>query len=240
MKKTPMKAHIFQHVPFEGPGSIQQWLEQRQAQINVTRFFEDDPLPALADMDLLVVMGGPMSVNDEATLPWLIAEKKFIAEAIAAGKAVVGICLGAQLIASALGSRVYPGLQKEIGWFDVISLSVVENESRLFRLPETARVFHWHGETFAIPEGATRLAGSKACANQVFQIGARVIGLQCHLETTHASADAILTHCRDELDAAQGGQYVQTAQEIRAEPAATYEAMNQLMDNLLEFVTRDA
>lgn len=233
-----MKAHIFQHVPFEGPGSIAAWLEARGARAQFTHFHADDALPALAEVDLLVVMGGPMSVNDDAVLPWLAAERRFIAEAIAAGKAVVGVCLGAQLVASALGSRIYPGLQKEIGWFDIVARPVMEHEPHLLRLPETTRVFHWHGETFAMPEGATRLAGSIACANQVFQYGQRVIGLQCHLETTPESVRAIIEGCAEELEHAQGGRYVQNAATILEEPHATYTQMNAVMSQLLDFVTR--
>lgn len=233
-----MKAHIFQHVPFEGPGSIAAWLEARGARAQFTHFHADDALPALAEVDLLVVMGGPMSVNDDAVLPWLAAERRFIAEAIAAGKAVVGVCLGAQLVASALGSRIYPGLQKEIGWFDIVARPVMGHEPHLLRLPETTRVFHWHGETFAMPEGATRLAGSIACANQVFQYGQRVIGLQCHLETTPESVRAIIEGCAEELEHAQGGRYVQNAATILEEPHATYTQMNAVMSQLLDFVTR--
>jgi GMP synthase-like glutamine amidotransferase len=167
-------------------------------------------------------------------------EKRFIAEAIAAGKAVLGCCLGAQLIASALGARVYPGLQKEIGWFDIVGRpqSVGVNEQTLFQLPETTRVFHWHGETFTLPEAATRLAGSAACALQAFQYGGRVIGLQCHLETTPADAEALLTHCREELAIAQGSAYVQTPEEIRAEPVETYRQMAALLTALLDFIMR--
>lgn len=235
-----MRAHIFQHVSFEGPGSIDLWLHTRQAHVTTTRFYEQDVLPALHDVDLFIIMGGPMSVNDEVALPWLLDEKRFIAEAIAAGKAVLGICLGAQLIASALGARVYPALQKEIGWFDIVARpqSVGGNEKELFRLPETTRVFHWHGETFTLPDGAIRLAGSAACALQAFQYGSRVVGLQCHLETTPADAEALLTHCREELATAQGGVYVQTPEEIRAEPVETYRHMSALLTSLLDFITR--
>ncbi|MDO9316676.1 MAG: gamma-glutamyl-gamma-aminobutyrate hydrolase family protein [Gammaproteobacteria bacterium] len=238
-----MKAHIFQHVSFEGPGSIDLWLHARQAHVTTTRFYEHDALPALNDVDLLIIMGGPMSVNDEATLPWLHDEKRFIAEAIAASKAVFGVCLGAQLIASALGARVYPGLQKEIGWFDIVArpqqvAGNADNDQTLFQLPDTTRVFHWHGETFTLPDEATRLAGSAACALQAFQYGNRVIGLQCHLETTPADAEALLTHCREELAGAQGGVYVQTPAEIRAEPVETYRQMTALLTSLLDFITR--
>ena len=102
-----MHAHFFQHVPFEGLGSIGPWLEARRAVVTATRFFEDAVLPEAEGLDLLIVMGGPMSVNDEELHPWLIAEKRFIAQAIRRGKAVLGVCLGAQLIAAALGR---PGL----------------------------------------------------------------------------------------------------------------------------------
>lgn len=233
-----MQAHIFQHVPFEGPGSIADWLQAQGATTHYTHFHVDPVLPSLAEVDLLVIMGGPMSVNDAAALPWLADEKRFIAEAIAAGKAVVGICLGAQLIAAALGSRIYPGLQKEIGWFDIVARPVMDHEQHLLRLPETTRVFHWHGETFAIPEGATRLAGSSGCANQVFQYGKRVVGLQCHLETTPASARAIVQGCAEELEHAQGGRFVQDAASILNEPAATCDRMNAAMNAVLAFVTR--
>jgi len=100
-----MDVHILQHVPFEGIGSIADWLSRRGATVTSTRFFETPQLPVLADIDLVIALGGPMSVNDEEQLPWLRSEKHFVAEAIAKGKAVLGICLGAQLIASALGAN---------------------------------------------------------------------------------------------------------------------------------------
>ena len=233
-----MNAHIFQHVPCEGPGCIANWLQAQGARTRHTHFHAAPTLPALTDVDLLIVLGGPMSVNDEAALPWLATEKRFIADAIAAGKAVVGICLGAQLIAAALGSRIYPGLQKEIGWFDIVARPVMDQEQHLVRLPETTRVFHWHSETLAMPEGATRLAGSIGCANQVFQFGKRVIGLQCHLETTPDGALAIVEGCGEELAHAQGGRFVQDAASILAEPAQTYTQMNAVMHSILSFVTR--
>src|SRR5436190_11047637 len=114
-----MRAHILQHVAFEGIGSIAQWLSERNAEVTFTRFHAVWSLPDIKSIDLLVVMGGPMSVNDEATLPWLNEEKKFIREAVRHEVAVLGICLGAQLVANALGARVYPGRQREIGWFDI-------------------------------------------------------------------------------------------------------------------------
>jgi GMP synthase-like glutamine amidotransferase len=176
-------------------------------------------------------LGGPMSVNDEADLPWLKEEKHFISEAISSGKPVLGICLGAQLIANALGARVYPGRHKEIGWFDIECTS---NDPDLFRFPKTATVFHWHGETFDLPPGASRLARSAGCENQAFQIGSRVMGLQFHLETTPESAASIISHCRYEL---VEGTFIQSEDELLRVPAASYAAVNALMADVLSYIT---
>ena len=227
-----MKVHVLQHVPFEGLGSIESWLVERGAKIGTTRFFEVPLLPHVANLGLIIALGGPMSVNDEADLPWLKAEKRFISEAIHAGKPVLGICLGAQLIASALGARVYPGQHKEIGWFDIESTS---NRPDLFQFPKTAKVFHWHGETLDLPPGAFRLARSKGCENQAFQVGPKVMGLQFHLETTPESADSLIVHCGNEL---VDGPFIQSEEELRKVPAAAYAAINALMAEVLTYLTR--
>src|SRR5208282_3518902 len=135
-----MKVQVFQHVQFEGLGCIRPWLETRGAQIGYTRFFQGDTLPAPNGIDLIIAMGGPMSVNDERDLPWLKQEKQFIRAAIARGVSVLGICLGAQLIASALGARVYRNPLKEIGWFPVQAVPTAES---VFRFPPECVVFHW-------------------------------------------------------------------------------------------------
>ena len=127
-----LRIHVLQHVPFEGLGAIEAWLLERRADIHYTRFFDGDPLPPHDAVDLLIVMGGPMSVNDEVRLPWLEPEKRFVREAIERNIAVLGVCLGAQLIASALGSRVYSGPAKEIGWFPIQRAPEAEGT---FRLP---------------------------------------------------------------------------------------------------------
>lgn len=226
-----MKVSVLQHVPFEGLGSIEEWLLERDAKIHTTRFFEDAQLPNIEEIDFVIAMGGPMSVNDEAQLPWLIEEKAFISDAIKRGSPVIGICLGSQLIASALGARIYANPQKEIGWF---SIEAVETPPTAFQFPSSAHVFHWHGETFDLPSGAIRLAKSAACANQAFQIGKNVIGLQFHLETTKQSAELILEHCGDELVDAP---YIQSEQSIRNEPSSSFSAINQLMADVLSYVT---
>ncbi|NTV64237.1 MAG: type 1 glutamine amidotransferase [Oscillochloris sp.] len=226
-----MRAHYFQHVPFEGIGSIEAWLNANGYAITSTKFFESAELPDPQAIDLLVVMGGPMSVNDEQELPWLVAEKAFVRECITAGKAVLGICLGAQMIASALGAKVFANPAKEIGWLPI--QAVAPGDESLFSFPPTAVVFHWHGETFDLPAGAVRLAMSEACANQAFQLGRRVIGLQFHLETTPQLANGIVVNCGDELVPAA---YIQTAEEILAADASRYAAINALMSQMLAYL----
>jgi len=227
-----MRAHYLQHVAFEGLGSIEPWLREAGYDITATRFFESAELPEPREIDLLVVMGGPMSVNDEADYLWLAAEKKFIAEAIRAEVPVLGICLGAQLIAAAIGGRVYPNKVKEIGWLPVHRVS--ENSADVFRFPETTTVFHWHGETFDLPPGAVRLAESEACTNQAFQLGKSVIGLQFHLETTTVSAKSLVDNCRNELIAAP---FIQSEESILAASPARFLEINGLMAELLGYLT---
>lgn len=226
-----MRALFLQHVPFEGPGSIEAWLASRAAALGVTRLFANEPLPPLEDVDFVIAGGGPMSVNDEADLPWLRAEKQFIREAIERGTPVLGICLGAQLIASSLGARVHANPVREIGWFPVHATPVPDG---CFRFPSQCTVFHWHGETFDLPEGAVRLARSEACANQAFQIGRRAIGLQFHLETTPQSAASLIENSRHEMTP---GLFVQTEADLAAVPAGRYPAINALMEQVLDYLT---
>jgi len=228
-----MKVHVLQHVEFEGLGCITSWLDTHEAQVDCTRFFQGDTLPEPHGVDLIIAMGGPMSVNDESELPWLKQEKQFIRDAIARGISVLGICLGAQLIASALGAEVYRNPLKEIGWFPIQALSTSES---VFSFPPECLVFHWHGETFDLPQGAVRLAKSAGCKNQAFQFMSNVIGLQFHLETTRHSATNIVENCRDELNAA--GPFVQKEEDILAVSSNTYKSVNVLMYEVLSYLTR--
>jgi GMP synthase-like glutamine amidotransferase len=226
-----MRAHYFQHVPFEGLGSIGPWLKKSGFEITSTRFYESAKLPDLKTIDLLIVMGGPMSVNDEDQFPWLVAEKQFIWDAIAKSKPVLGICLGAQLIASALGAGVYPNKVKEIGWFPIQGIE--SNEQFIFKFPESINVFHWHGETFDLPSGAILLAKSDTCEHQAFQVGKSVMALQFHLETTPQAAQDIVSHCSNELTT---GPHIQTEKEILSANPERYKFINDLMDKTLSFL----
>jgi GMP synthase-like glutamine amidotransferase len=226
-----MNAHVFQHAPFESLAGIASWLAARKARVGYTRFFEKAKLSSLNDLDLLIVMGGPMSVNDETELPWLRDEKQFIREAIRSGLPVLGVCLGSQLIASALGARVYRNAQKEIGWFPV---EAVPTDADVFHFPGGFQAFHWHGETFDLPPGAIRLARSAACANQAFQVGRRTLGLQFHLEVTPGAVRAFIDNGGGELRPAP---YIQSAAALTAVPASAYIAINALMDRALNYLT---
>ena len=230
-KKGPcMRVHVLQHVPFEGLGSIDPWLEERGATISYTRFFEDPHLPHLDAIDMIIAMGGPMSANDESRFPWLKPEKQFVHDAAVQGISVLGVCLGAQLIASAMGARVYRNPAKEIGWFPIRAVPIPEGS---FCFPQECVVFHWHGETFDLPAGAVRLAESDACKNQAFQFRHNVIGLQFHLEVTPESASAMLETCRDDL---VPGPYVQSEIELQAVPISSYQAINATMNKVMSYL----
>jgi GMP synthase-like glutamine amidotransferase len=224
-----MQAHYLQHVKFEGLGSIETWLQNAGYEISSTQLFRSGVLPEVRDIDFLIVMGGPMSVNDEAEYPWLVKEKDFIKRSIEAGIPVLGICLGAQLIANVMGCRVFPNAEKEIGWFPIES--VTSGSKDAFQFPKEVEVFHWHGETFDLPIGAIRLAKSKGCENQAFQIGKNIIGLQFHLEATQESSQEIIGNCRSELIE---GSYIQTEADILSVPEERYLSINSLMGRVLD------
>lgn len=208
-----MRIHVLQHESFEGPGNIAHWAKQRGDTIATTHFYQAGwLLPSPDDFDFLVVMGGPMSVNDEALLPWLTVEKRFIRDCIAAGKKIIGVCLGAQLAANVLGARVTKNPQKEIGWF---ALEKKSPHPVFDHIPASLPVFHWHGETFGLPDGAELLASSEACVNQVFIWNNQVLGLQCHIEVAPSEVEGFLKHCASKLG--EKSDFIQSAETIRAQ-----------------------
>lgn len=227
-----VRAHYLQHVEFEGLGIIEQWLDAKGYEVSGSRMYAGDPLPDLDQVDLLIIMGGPMSVNDEQALPWLRDEKAFIRKALTADKAVLGICLGAQLIAAALGQRVYPNGQPEIGWFPVSGNT--HHNGVAFHFPEEVRVLHWNGETFDLPHGSVLLASSDACRNQAFQLGRSVIGLQFHLEANRQLIDQFVTA---DAQALVPADWVQSAGQIRDIDDAALAATAELLDRVLTYLT---
>lgn len=194
-----MRLHYLQHVPFEDAANIAAWAAERGHTMACTRLDLDEPLPAQNSLDWLVIMGGPMNIYEHEAYPWLAREKEFIRRAIDRGAGVLGVCLGAQLVADVLGGSVTRNPQKEIGWFPV-TLTDAGLQSPL--LPGFSRrftAFHWHGDTFSIPPGATRLAETSVCRNQAFQYGEHVLGLQFHLDCSAASIQQMIHHCGAEL-----------------------------------------
>lgn len=206
-----MRIHSLQHVPFEDIGSMALDFQTRAYHLSTTHWYRGDEAPELSSFDALIVMGGPMGIYDEAEYPWLTDEKMLIKNAIAAGKIVLGICLGAQLIADVLGGKVTRNPHKEIGWFplQIIPQAAAHPVAKI--LAKYPEVFHWHGDTFAIPDGAVWLARSEGCAHQAYSYQDRVFGFQFHLETTPASAQALITHCAEDID---GSRYTQSAESI--------------------------
>ncbi len=206
-----MKIHALRHVPYEGPGFIEEWIDEMQYELTFTLAYEKPEYPSKDDFDALIIMGGSMSVNDEELYPWLKKEKEFILNSIEAGKQVLGICLGSQLIASALGSKVYQNKTREIGWFPVRKSFEMHSWFPEFDEAEQQILLHWHGDTFELPEGAVRLFSSEATPNQGFAFGENVIALQFHPEMNEKNIRDLVDHTRSEL---VKDTFVQTESEI--------------------------
>ncbi len=225
-----MQLTVLQHVAFEGPAAIADWASPRGHELSVVRLDRRQRLPGPDDVAGLVLMGGPMSVYEERKHPWLTAEKRLARQVARAGRPVLGICLGAQVLAAALGGRVFPAEQKEIGWFPVEKSDAAADDPLFAPLPKRFDAFHWHGDTFVPPPDAVHLARSEACAQQAFRWGERAVGLQFHLEATAASIDALLTHAGDDLTE---GSFVQSPDEIRGDDGRVA-AANALAFTLLD------
>jgi GMP synthase-like glutamine amidotransferase len=220
-----MRVRYLQHVGFEGPAAVAEWADERGHGFDGVRVDEGEPFPDPERTDLLVVLGGPMGVYDTAEYPWLEAETEYLADAVGE-TTVLGICLGAQLLAAALGADVYEADVDEIGWFPV---ETVSREGPFGALPETHTPLHWHGDTFELPAGATRTAESEAVRNQAFVAAdGRAVGLQFHLEATPDSASDLLAG--SDLD---GGEWVQPPAGIRdGDFAAANEHLFSFLDSL--------
>ncbi|HEX6653973.1 MAG TPA: type 1 glutamine amidotransferase [Thermoleophilaceae bacterium] len=172
---------VLQHIACEPPGAFEDELRSRGLEVTRVELDEGDPLPDWREFPAIVVMGGPMGAYDEADHPWLVDEKRALREAVAGDVPVWGVCLGAQLLASALGARVYPGERPEVGLLPV-HLTAEAAEDPVFRdAPASFPTLQWHGDTFDLPEGATLLASSPAYPHQAFRVG-RSYGLQFHIE----------------------------------------------------------
>ncbi len=226
-----VRVHWLQHAEHEGLGSIEPWLKARGHQITRTRFHLDERLPQANDFDWLIVMGGPMNIYEEAAFPWLRDEKRLLKAALESGKRVLGICLGAQLIADQLGGPVTRNPHQEIGWFPIRREAGAAHSGLVADWPETFDVFHWHGDSFALPPGALHLASSAGCRNQGFQYGRRVLGVQFHLEITAPDlAEWLRVPDNHELRPAP---YVQRPAEMQAD-TGRFTRLNERMTKVLE------
>jgi GMP synthase-like glutamine amidotransferase len=230
-----MKVHWFQHVEFEGLGLIEAWLRARGHDVSVTRWWAGEAAGAdAAACEWLIVMGGPMNSYQHRDYPWLVAEKVAIASAVSRGARVLGVCLGAQLIADVLGGKVVQNPVREIGWWAM--RAVAEGAASRYAFPAEVTVLHWHGDTFTLPPGAVRLAESEGCAQQAFAMGERVLGLQFHLEMGGAAVAGIADACANEL--AVSGRWVQPAEVIKAGVSDHAPDASKLLAKLLSAMER--
>ncbi|MBF9237382.1 type 1 glutamine amidotransferase [Hymenobacter sp. BT683] len=226
-----MRFHCLQHLLNEGPGHAAEWLLANGHSLTFTRFFEPNPtLPELSEFDGLLILGGAMSVHDEAAFPWLVEEKAFIREVLRAGKVTLAICLGAQLVAEALGAEVRPNHEPEIGFWTVRFSAKALEHPLLRGWPEKAAVLHWHLDTFTVPPGAIRVGMSAGCATQGFVWGDGIIGLQFHPEMTVEMVELLIEF--EGHETAEEQQFVQTAEQIRAKLKSVWKG-RKLLESLL-------
>jgi len=206
-----VNVHYLQHAPGEGPGRVANWAAAHGHQFTGTHWYRGDAAPDSGSIDFLVVMGGGMNIYEHRNHPWLVPEKALIAAVIAQGKPVLGICLGAQLIADVLGGKVYQNPELEIGWYPIRLLETARKHPPFSRFPAEFTVLHWHGDTFDLPPGATLLASSSPCPNQAFIYGKNVIGLQFHAEVR---PEDVRSFVQGETAPLPRGKYVQSFEEI--------------------------
>lgn len=228
-----MRIHALEHEPFEESDNIAKWARFHRHSLSRSRLFLNEPLPAHNSFDFLVIMGGGMGTKDTDLFPWLISEKKFIKESIDRHKLVLGICLGAQLVAEALGGIVSKNTYREIGWFRVNQTQDAQRSAFWQILPETFPAFHWHGDTFSIPSRSCHALYSEACTNQAFDYdNGRVVGLQFHLEVSEPSIERFLFSCAHELTE---DTYVQSRHDIlhgRQHISDLYFLLTRLLDKM--------
>ncbi|RJQ47774.1 MAG: type 1 glutamine amidotransferase [Nitrospiraceae bacterium] len=201
-----MAVLICKNIETEGPGTIQDFLEREKIQYTIVELAQGEVITHTDQYNTLVMMGGPMSVNEDVTYPYIRREEELVREFVSKENKILGICLGAQIMAKAMGARVYVGPQKEIGWYSIDLTSDGLRDRMMLELAshphvrdiwKKFKVFHWHGETFDIPSGAVRLAGSDLYFNQAFRYAKNAYAFQFHIEVRK---EMILEWLKDEPD----------------------------------------
>ncbi|MCE8005341.1 type 1 glutamine amidotransferase [Billgrantia ethanolica] len=229
-----MHLHLLQHSPYHGPGRIADWLSSMGHSHTVFHLYDGETPPSLADGDALILLDGPMHVLDDAQHPWLKRERKLIARALDGNKPLLGIGLGARMMATELGATVGRGTFAEVGWHEV----TLAPESP-FDLPERFTAFMWHRDVFALPDEALPLGGSSGSPVQGFAWDAgRALGLLCHLEVTRAGVDALLAE-GERPEGSEASPHAQPDEAILADDRR-FDRLAPLLDRLLSQWMRSA
>ncbi len=227
-----MRIHCILHAAFEGPAAIKDWAQAKGLAMTTTSAYAGEQLPNTTEFDLLVIMGGPQSPLQINKHSFLRDEIELVSRAVAEEKAILGICLGSQVISEALGAPTQRGPEKEIGVFP-IELTEQGRLDPIFKnFSDKFLAFHWHHDMPGIPDGAVLLAKSSGCPHQAFRYGDRIYGLEFHLEPTRESAKELIENCPGDLE---GGIYTQTGEEILS---ADFGAMNKKMETILDLLVR--
>lgn len=230
-----MHIHFIIHEHFEAPGAYDIWGKNRGCSMSYSRVYQGDPLPEdLQSTDLLIIMGGPQSpATTLQECPWFDAqaEMRLIGRAIEAGKTVIGVCLGSQLIGEALGAAFCHSPEKEIGKFPV-RLTDAGKANPLFEdFGHELNVGHWHNDMPGLTPQAKVLAYSEGCPRQIVQYGERVYGFQCHMELTPEVVELLIEHSQNDLRRAAEFRFVETAEKLRSHD---YQEMNQVLFSFLD------
>lgn len=222
---------IFKHVPFEGPGTFREELDKRGLRYREVNLYEGEIPKNLDGCGGLIIMGGPMNVYEEDEYPFLKEEDRLIKEALSKKIPIIGICLGAQLMAKAAGAKVTKGGKKEIGWYPLYLTEEAKTDPVFRGLPKEVEVFQWHGDTFDIPKGAVRLASSGLFPNQAFRIGDNAYAFQFHIEVTSDIIKSWIDINEEELEGVK--DYIDS-EKILPETKAKFEDLGRLAKNVYE------